>query len=67
MTDMEKEQKYGQLVKEATSLLDGESDMIANMANLAALIHETMGFCSFSMSVICRKITTFMTIFSDYG
>ena len=44
MTDMEKEQKYGQLVKEATSLLDGESDMIANMANLAALIHETMGF-----------------------
>ena len=44
MTDMEKEQKYGQLAKEATSLLDGESDMIANMANLAALIHETMGF-----------------------
>ena len=44
MTDMEKEQKYGQLVKEATSLLDGESDMFANMANLAALIHETMGF-----------------------
>ena len=44
MTDMEKEQKYGQLVKEATSLLDGESDMIANMANLAALIHETMGY-----------------------
>ena len=44
MTDTEKEQKYGQLVKEATSLLDGESDMIANMANLAALIHETMGY-----------------------
>ena len=44
MTDMEKEQKYGQLVKEATSLLDGESDLIANMANLAALIHETMGY-----------------------
>ena len=44
MTDIEKEQKYGQLVKEAASLLDGESDLIANMANLAALIHETMGF-----------------------
>ena len=44
MTDSEKEQKYGQLLKEAASLLDGESDMIANMANLAALIHETMGF-----------------------
>ena len=44
MTSQEKEQKYGQLLKEAASLLDGESDMIANMANLAALIHETMGF-----------------------
>ena len=44
MTDSEKEQKYGQLLKEAASLLDGESDMIANMANLVALIHETMGF-----------------------
>ena len=42
MTD--KEQKYAQLLKEAAALLDGESDQIANMANLAALIHETMGF-----------------------
>ena len=40
----EKEQKYKQLLKEAAALLDGESDLIANMANLAALIHETMGF-----------------------
>ena len=39
-----KEQKYAQLVKEAAALLYGESDLIANMANLAALIHETMGF-----------------------
>ena len=44
MTDSEKEQKYGQLTKEAAALLDGESDLVANMANLAALIHETMGF-----------------------
>lgn len=42
MTD--KEQKYTQLNKEAAALLDGENDLIANMANLAALIHETMGF-----------------------
>ena len=42
MTD--KELKYTQLLKEAAALLDGESDLIANMANLAALIHETMGF-----------------------
>lgn len=44
MTDSEKELKYTQLLKEAAALLDGESDLIANMANLAALIHETMGF-----------------------
>ena len=42
MTD--KELNYTQLLKEATALLDGETDLIANMANLAALIHETMGF-----------------------
>ena len=39
-----KEQKYEMLLKEATALLEGENDIIANMANLAALIHETMGF-----------------------
>jgi len=44
MTNTEKDQKYSQLIKEATALLDGECDLIANMANLAALIHETMGF-----------------------
>ena len=44
MTNQEKEQKYVQLLKESAALLDGETDIIANMANLAALIHETMGF-----------------------
>lgn len=44
MKDSDKELKYTQLLKEAAALLDGETDMIANMANLAALIHETMGF-----------------------
>ena len=39
-----KEQKYELMLKEAAALLDGEDDPIANMANLAALIHETMGF-----------------------
>lgn len=41
---MEKEEKYVQLLKEAASLVDGENDLIANMANLAALVHETFGF-----------------------
>jgi len=44
MTETEKGLKYMQLLKEAAALLDGETDMIANMANLAALIHESMGF-----------------------
>ena len=44
MTSLEKGHKYKQLLKEAAALLDGENDQIANMANLAALIHETMGF-----------------------
>ena len=39
-----KEPKYELMLKEAAALLDGEDDPIANMANLAALIHETMGF-----------------------
>ncbi|MBO7112344.1 MAG: GAF domain-containing protein [Bacteroidaceae bacterium] len=44
MTEAEKQLKYNQLLKEAAALLDGENDTIANMANLAALIHESMGF-----------------------
>ena len=41
---MNKTEKYQQLYKQLESLLDGESDQIANMANMAALIHETFGF-----------------------
>lgn len=32
------------LYRQLESLLDGETDEIANMANAAALIHETFGF-----------------------
>lgn len=41
---MTKADKYTELYKQLTSLLEGESDQIANMANMAALIHETFGF-----------------------
>lgn len=41
---MEKTEKYGMLYRQLESLLDGETDEIANMANMAALIHETFGF-----------------------
>lgn len=41
---MEKTEKYGMLYRQLESLLEGEMDEIANMANTAALIHETFGF-----------------------
>ena len=41
---MEKRDKYEMLYRQLTSLLDGETDEVANMANAAALIHETFGF-----------------------
>ena len=41
---MEKTEKYEMLYRQLESLLEGETDEIANMANTAALIHETFGF-----------------------
>ena len=39
-----KEQKYELLYKQIEALVAGESDTIANMANIAAMIHYTFGF-----------------------
>lgn len=39
-----KEPKYELLHKQIAALVDGESDTIANMANVAAMIHATFGF-----------------------
>ena len=39
-----KEQKYALLYKQIVALTEGESDQIANMANIAAMIHHTFGF-----------------------
>ena len=44
MNKMEKEAKYRALLAQAESLLEGEDDGIARMANLAALLHREMGF-----------------------
>ena len=41
---MSKIKKYQELYKQLQFLLSGEDDHIANMANMAALIHETFGF-----------------------
>lgn len=39
-----KEEKYLELLPQIQSVLEDEPDMIANMANMAAMIHETFGF-----------------------
>lgn len=41
---MSKTEKYQELYKQLQSLLSGEDDQIANMANMTAMIHETFGF-----------------------
>jgi putative methionine-R-sulfoxide reductase with GAF domain len=40
-----KEEKYEVLYRQIEALMEGESDMIANMANVAAMIHSTFHFC----------------------
>ncbi len=41
---MTKEENYRDLLVQARALLAGETDPVARMADLAALIHERMGF-----------------------
>ena len=41
---MSKEAQYDLLNRQLTALLEGESDLIAKMANIAAVLHETFGF-----------------------
>ena len=39
-----KEEKYALLYKQIAAVTESESDIIANMANVAAMIHHTFGF-----------------------
>lgn len=41
---MTKEEKYISILPQAAALLEGEDDIIANMANLSALLHQAFGF-----------------------
>ena len=41
---MTKENRYEELYRQIKSILEGETDPVANMANTAALIHDTFGF-----------------------
>lgn len=40
----DKESKYKEILPQAVALLEGESDDVACMANLAALLHSAFGF-----------------------
>ncbi len=44
IADGGKEEKYSMLFKQIEALVTGESDEIANMANVAAMIHATFAF-----------------------
>lgn len=39
-----KAERYAALLPQIKAVVDGEPDLIANMANVAAMIHETFGF-----------------------
>lgn len=41
---MNKKEKYADVFQMIQSVVEGESDMVANMANVAALLHEEFGF-----------------------
>ena len=40
---MKKKEQYALLLKQVQGLLEGESDRVANMANVAAVLHEAYG------------------------
>lgn len=42
--DASREQIYAELLPQITSLIGGESDLIANLANVAAVLKEAFGF-----------------------
>ena len=39
-----KQERYDALLPQIEAVFEGESDFIANMANVAAMLHETFGF-----------------------
>ncbi|MBR1795586.1 MAG: GAF domain-containing protein [Bacteroidales bacterium] len=41
---MSKEAQYALLERQIASLMEGETDVIAKMANMAAVLHESFGF-----------------------
>lgn len=44
ISDGDKNSRYSTLYDQIRSLVEGEEDVIANMANISSMIHETFGF-----------------------
>ncbi len=44
ISDGSKEEKYGMLLKQIKGLIEGERNLIANLANVSAALKETFGF-----------------------
>lgn len=44
VTEGDKTQKYENLLPQITALIEGEEDIIANMANISAALKQTFGF-----------------------
>jgi len=43
-TGLQKEAKYRELIPQLEAYFSGEDDLVANMANLASILHEAFGF-----------------------
>lgn len=55
IADGGKEEKYALLYKQIAALIEGERDTIANMANIAAMIHFTFNFWWTGFYRVCDK------------
>lgn len=44
ITANSKEERYQELMSQIRAVVEDETDMIANMANVASMLHETFGF-----------------------
>ncbi|MBX7243024.1 MAG: GAF domain-containing protein, partial [Bacteroidia bacterium] len=43
-TDLSREEIYAQILPQISALLEGETDLIANMANVTAVLKQALGF-----------------------
>lgn len=53
---MNKEELYKEVLAQARSVVAGETDLIANMANVAALLHESFGFWWTGFYRVAQKV-----------